>query len=193
MEPPVRTTSPAAIRRVPFSPPAASAAGGSGSHGSRHVYSVGLSRCLPAASWRRWRGRSGVLVAAVISSGGGALRRATTDPPPSPRARLRGGAVRSLPVPVAVEWRRRFRKLLKVMIWRTRSRATASMQGGGSLELRTVDFPSAMGLSPIQGCSGGAAAARRQSVLVNDGVFVVSAGLVCNFLFLEDCLVRTLV
>jgi hypothetical protein len=94
---------------------------------------------------------------------------------------------------VAVERRRRFRKFLKVKMLRTRSRAMSALQGGGSLEPRTVDFPSAMGLSPIQGCSGGAAAARRQSVFFDGVVFVVSAGLGCISLFLVVCLVRTLV
>jgi hypothetical protein len=54
-------------------------------------------------------------------------------------------------------------------------------------------FPSARGLLPFQGCSGGAAAARRQSVFFDGVVFVVSAGLGCISLFLVVCLVRTLV
>jgi hypothetical protein len=40
------------------------------------------------------------------------------------------------------------------------------MQGGGSSELRTVDFPSAEGCLPFQGLRGGGAAPRRRKVFV---------------------------
>jgi hypothetical protein len=62
--------------------------------------------------------------------------------------------------------------------------ATATvLQGGGSLKPRTVDFPSARGLRLIQGVWGGAAAARRQSVLLI--VFFVGVQLVQVVFFLS--------
>jgi hypothetical protein len=45
------------------------------------------------------------------------------------------------------------------------------MQGGGSFEPRSVDFPSVRGLLPFQGCRGGATAARRRHVFFDVGGF----------------------
>jgi hypothetical protein len=64
-------------------------------------------------------------------------------------------------------------KLLKVRVMRIRAMATTAMQGGGSPDLRFIDFPSAMGLLPIQGCSGGAVAARQRHVFFGTGVIEV--------------------
>jgi hypothetical protein len=70
----------------------------------------------------------------------------------------------------------------------------AKMQGGGPSEgSRFVDFPSAMGLRPIQGCrGGGAAAARQRHVFFDAVVFVVFQNLFVFFLSLEGCSVRFL-
>jgi hypothetical protein len=43
--------------------------------------------------------------------------------------------------------------------------ASLAVQDGRSEEPRTVDFPSAWGLHPVQAFSGGVAAARRRNVL----------------------------
>jgi hypothetical protein len=51
--------------------------------------------------------------------------------------------------------------------------ATTAVLGGGSPELRFVDFPSARGLLPIQGSSGGAAAARQRHVVFGANVIEV--------------------
>jgi hypothetical protein len=62
------------------------------------------------------------------------------------------------------------------------------MQGGGSPELRTVDFPSAEGCLPFQGLRGGDAAARRRNVFVvfhgieaqKDPIVILCFVLVCS-------------
>jgi hypothetical protein len=61
--------------------------------------------------------------------------------------------------------------------------ATMAMLGGGSPELRFVDFPSARGLLPIQGSSGGAAAARQRHVVFGAGVIEVQRNLSVIFCF----------
>jgi hypothetical protein len=66
--------------------------------------------------------------------------------------------------------------------------ATTAVLGGGSPELRFVDFPSARGLLPIQGSSGGAAAARRVRRQRHRGL----EELICNFLLCLGFSVRTL-
>jgi hypothetical protein len=48
---------------------------------------------------------------------------------------------------------------LKVMVLQIKAMETA-VQGGGSLELRFIDFPSTKGLLTIQGLCGGVTAAR---------------------------------
>jgi hypothetical protein len=53
---------------------------------------------------------------------------------------------------------------LKVMVMFGKAMAIA-VQSGGSSELRFIDFPSAEELLPIQGRSGGVAAAHRRHVL----------------------------
>jgi hypothetical protein len=125
-------------------------------------------------------------------SGGGALRGTAAGLPPSLRPQLRGAALRVFPEPEAVERQLRLLVLLRALVLRSRSRAITAMQGGGSFELRAVDFPSARGLLPFQGHSGGAAAARRRIVFFGAVVFFVLTGLDCNFSFLVDCSVRFL-
>ena len=66
------------------------------------------------------------------------------------------------------------------------------MQGGGPLGSRSVDFPTAMGLRPIQGCRGGAAAARQRHVFIDGGVFLILKDLFVIFLYFEDCSARVL-
>ena len=61
-----------------------------------------------------------------------------------------------------------------MQVMRSSLKAMAAMQGGGPSEgSRFVDFPTAMGLHPTQGCRGGAAAARQRHVFFDAVVFVV--------------------
>ena len=105
LEPPVRTSSPGAIRRFPLSPLAAPAAGGWGNPGSRSVYSVGSSRYLPAASRRGRRGRWGCFAAVFFLFHGGVLRNSSMVRLLCPRSRLPGAVVRVLPLPESEVWR----------------------------------------------------------------------------------------
>jgi hypothetical protein len=130
---------------------------------------------------------------AGVLTGGGALRSAAAARPPSWRSRLGGAVVRLLPVPEIEERRLRLLKLRKRRVMRTRSTTSAALRGGGSSELRSVDFPSAMGLLPIQGFRGGAAAARQRHVFFGDDDVEVLQDWVVIFLFFRDCSVRTLV
>ena len=88
--------------------------------------------------------------------------------------------------------RLRLLKVWKMQVMRSSSKTLATMQGGGPSGSRFVDFPSAMGLRPIQGCRGGAAAARQRHVFFDAVVFVILKDLFVIFLSFEDCSVRVL-
>ena len=89
---------------------------------------------------------------------------------------------------------RRIRRLsfTKTQVVKSSRKAMKTMQGGGPSGSRLVVFPSAMGLRPIQGCRGGAAAARLRHVFFGDVDFVILKDLFVFFLFPEDCSVRIL-
>jgi hypothetical protein len=117
---------------------------------------------------------------------GDAPRSVVSDLPLPPCSQLCGGALCGLPAPESVERRLRLVKTLKVKVLTSRLKMTmATMQGGGSSELRSIDFPFAMGLLPIQGSRGEAAAARRRHVFFGAVVFVVLQDLVVIFFFLR--------
>ena len=80
----------------------------------------------------------------------------------------------------------------KMRVIASSRKAMKTKNGGGPSGSRFVDFPSAMGLQPIQGCNGGAAAARQRHVFFGDVDFVILKDLVVIFLFPEDCSVRIL-
>ena len=80
----------------------------------------------------------------------------------------------------------------KMRVIASSRKAMKTKNGGGPPGSRLVDFPSAMGLRPIQGCRGGAAAARQRHVFFFDVDFVILKDLVVIFLFPEDCSVRIL-
>ena len=131
-----------------------------------------------------WARRFWRFVEADLLSGGGALRGAASDLSPLPCSQLRRVVLRGFPVPETVERRLRLVLTLKVKVMLSRSKVlTATMQGGGSSELRTIDFPLAMGLRPIQG-RGGAAAARRRHVFFGAVVIVVLQDLFVISIFL---------
>ena len=79
-------------------------------------------------------------------------------------SRLVGGVLRVSPAPETVRRRLRLFKISMELVALTKA-ASLAVQDGGSQEPRTVDFPSAWGLHPVQAISGGVAAARRRSVL----------------------------
>jgi hypothetical protein len=65
------------------------------------------------------------------------------------------------------------------------------MQGGGSSELRTVDFPSVEGCLPFQGLRGGGAAARRRDVFFVFHEIKIQKDSVVILCFVLDCSVKT--
>ena len=159
---------------LPVSPPSAGRSGGGrvGKPQISPVYSLGVSGWPVGGAMEELARRIRRFVVADLLSGGGALRSSASDLPPPPCSQLCRVVLRGFPVPETVERRLRLVKTLKVKVMLSRSRVlTATRQGGGSAELRTIDFPPARGLRPIQGCRGGAAAARRRHVFFVSMVF----------------------
>jgi hypothetical protein len=108
------------------------------------------------------------------------------------RSQLGGAVLRIFPEPESVERRLRWLNKRKVLVMSSRSRTTTALQGGGSVELRPVDFPSVRGLLPIQGYRGGATAARPRHVFFGAGDLVVLRDWFVIFPFLVYCSVRIL-
>ena len=145
---------------------------------------------------RQRRGEEGA-VGLVVCGGGDLLRwRGSAESDHFPASFLVLVTRRSCRAPSsrAGVRRRRLRllKVWKMQVMRSRSKAMATMQGGGPLGSRSVDFPTAMGLRPIQGCRGGAAAARQRHVFIDGGVFLILKDLFVIVLSFEDCAVRVL-
>ena len=155
-------TSPVLIRRVPRPPTAAPAVGGWGSLDLLHVYSVGVHL---VSSRRRWGGSG---AAGVVFGGWFFSSSSTLSGVPASIHTLRR-ACRSAemfglssPSPDAAG-RRIWPEMVLVKVVYTSSRLMKTAQGGGPSGPSSVDFPSARGLLPFQGVSGGAAAARRST------------------------------
>jgi hypothetical protein len=187
---PTPSTSPPSIRSISQPPAAAPAAGGRGITGSWRVHSVGSSRmpaggALEVVAWPEW-----LVAVAVLSSVGGAPWSSAADLLPWSCPRLLGAArrVNNLP-PASVT----ADPDLVLQGADVRNRALASMAlDGGPPGLRFVDFPAVGRLLPIQGSSGGVAAARRRYVPVVVFGSGVHRGCCVIFFFGVDFSVRTL-
>ena len=185
LEPPVRTTSPAAIRRVPLSPSAASAAGGWGSLESRLVYRVG-SCWSPVGGVGELAARPmRSFAAALFLSGDGSLRRSGVELRPSSCSQIFASVQRGFPSPASVERRRRW----CVQVDRAEDWSHSVRLDGARWRLRGVRGLSTSrphGDASDPRLKRGVAAARRQSGLLGVDDDGVQEGLSCIFLFVLD-------
>ena len=127
-------------------------------------------------------------VVKLILSGGGVLRSAAVESSPSPSSRVFGSVGFGFPSPVSAWRSSRRSELLKMeVVFDLAMKMVA--RGVGSLEPATGDFPSAEGLLSIQAikeCSGGGAPPAASGSSSTSG----SSGLICNFSFCRDLVVK---
>ena len=176
----------------PRPPPAAPAAGGRGNHVSRLVHSVGLGRCSAGGGVEVAVLLVRVLLSGCFLSGVGGPRSSGAASPTSPASRIRGSAESLVPCPDPC----RRRVWIPNKLWKTTSRRFATevvVQGVGSPEPLSGDFPLAMGLAPLnQGLrsSGSGAPPARSALRQCRDPDVEEGGLGCNSSFSLDLSVR---
>jgi hypothetical protein len=107
---------------------------------------------------------AGCLVSRRFLSGDGAPRGFFVKRSTSPSSAVCGRGEFLVPRPDPCRWRIRCLKLKTMVISRC-SASAAAIPGVGSMDPVLGDFPAAMGLAPIQGEEGAAAAARHRQLL----------------------------
>ena len=157
-----------------------------------HVHRLGLEEWSAGGVAERSTTAVRRFVEVELLSGGGVLRSGASVLPPPLRSQLGAAAVRFRPVPVAEEQRRRCLKVSKLAGVDIQIEGDGGVARWRPLGSRSVDFPTAMGLRPIQGCRGGAAAARRRHVFFVSVAFLILEDLCVIFLSFEVGLVRML-